>query len=312
MKIVTAGARYADIDAYAGCAAYAELLQKQGYPAKAVIEAVPNQSIPTIVRSWSTDIANIYQPSDEDTFILVDVSEPDYFEAFVDRDRIDEVIDHHPGLETYWQERIGAGAIIEHVGAACTQIFEKWEKAGILAQMSETSSRLLMCGILDNTLNFGAKITTDRDRHAYKELRKLANLPEDWPAQYFSACQDGIVADLVQAVRDDTKTMSDFKTFPGAIAVGQLAIWNGPELASKSFETFSKVLVEDQPRWFMNLISIKDGRSYFVTDNLEMQAWLCELLGVKFDGNMATADRMWLRKEIKKADIVRASSSSLK
>jgi inorganic pyrophosphatase/exopolyphosphatase len=308
MKIITAGARYADIDAYAGCIAYAELLQQQGQIAQAVITAVPNQSIPSIVREWPTNLQTAYKPSEDDTFTLIDVSEPEYFESFVDQDRIDEVIDHHPGLEQYWQQRIGSGAIIEHVGAACTQIFEKWEQSGALDKMSKTSARLLMCGILDNTLNFGAKITTDRDRHAYDELSKLAQLPADWPAQYFDACQVGIVSDLPQSIKDDTKNMSGFKTFPEAITVGQLAIWDGPELASDSFEMLKKVLTQEQQMWLMNIISIKDGRSYFVSDSPEVVAWISELLGVSFKDSVAVADRMWLRKEIKKADILKASA----
>lgn len=308
MKIITSGARYIDIDAYAGCVAYAELLQKQDQAAQAVSTGVLNQSIPTIVRGWAVDFKTTYDPAEGDTFTLIDVSEPDYFESFVDRTRIDEVIDHHPGFEAYWQECIGEGATIEHVGAACTQVFEKWAQAELDAEMSETSARLLMCGILDNTLNFGAKITTKRDHHAYDALSQIANLPEDWPAQYFGACQSEIVADLPQAIRDDTKTMAGFKTFPDAIAVGQMAIWDGAALATDSFETFKAVLSADQPRWFMNLISIKDGSSYFVTDDVAAQAWLAALLGVTFEGNVAIANRMWLRKEIKKADIVKVSA----
>jgi len=307
MKVVTSGARYVDIDAYACCIAYAELLQKQGTAAKAVSEAVINQSIPALIRNWPTNLETQYQPSSEDTFILVDVSEPEYFEAFVDAKRIDEVIDHHPGLEDYWRERIGEGTIIEQVGAACTQIFEKWERADMLSQMSKESAGLLMCGILDNTLNFGAEITTDRDRHAYEELNKAAQLPEDWAAQYFEACESEVVADLSQAVKDDTKTMRSFKSFDKPLAVGQLAIWSAPELATGSFDTFKSILEEDQPFWFMNLISIKDGRSYFVTDVPEVKDWLTELLNVEFDRNIAAANRMWLRKEIMKADIIKDS-----
>lgn len=304
MRIITSGAHYIDIDAYAGCVAYAELLQKLGQAAQAVGEATLNQSVPPILREWQTDFKTTYTPSSDDTFTLIDVSESEYFESFVDQTRIDEVIDHHPGFEEYWQERIGNGATIEHVGAACTQIFEKWEQAGILDQMSQASARLLMCGILDNTLNFGAKITTERDRHAYEELRSIANLPEDWPAQYFAACQAEIVRDLPQAVRDDTKTKRGLKTFSDTVAIGQLAVWDGPELALRAFETFKNTLSADEPLWFMNLISIKDGRSYFVTDTPAVQLWLTNLLGVKFDGTVAVADRMWLRKEILKADII--------
>ena len=304
MKIVTSGSRYIDIDAYAGCIAYAELLQKQGHPAQAVAEAALNQSVPPILREWQADFKTDYVPSDDDTFILIDVSEAKYFEDFVDQDRIDEIIDHHLGFEQYWQGRIGGNAVIEDVGAACTQVFEKWEKAGRLDDMSQISARLLMCGILDNTLNFGADITTVRDHHAYEELSSIAGLPEDWPAQYFAACQAEITQDLSQAVKDDTKTIDYFKTISDPVAVGQIAVWDGLELALQSFEAFKETLLAEQPAWVVNLISIKDGRSYFVTDAPAVQAWLAKLLGVTFEGTVAAADRMWLRKEIIKADIM--------
>ncbi len=35
----------------------------------------------------------------------------------------------------------------------------------------------------------------------------------------------------------------------------------------------------------------------------KVRAWISELLGVTFDGNVARADRMWLRKEIIKKDL---------
>lgn len=92
------------------------------------------------------------------------------------------------------------------MGAACTQVFEKWEQSGLLKEISETSARLLMCGILDNTLNFGADITTERDHHAYGMLKKYANLPEDWPARYFRDCQKVILQNLSASLKHDTKT----------------------------------------------------------------------------------------------------------
>jgi|GEM_PF-4130639 len=33
-------------------------------------------------------------------------------------------------------------------------------------------------------------------------------------------------------------------------------------------------------------------------DDVALQQWLAGLLGVKFEGILATADRLWLRKEI--------------
>lgn len=220
MIIVTAGGKYLDIDAYAGCMAYAELLNAIGRPARAVSTAIVNKSVPAVVRAWNAPLTTTYAPSAEDRFTLIDVSNPDYFEKFVDMARIDEVIDHHPGHEAFWQARIGDGATIEWVGAACTQVAEKWVAARRINDISQTSARLLMYGILDNTLNFGADVTTDRDRQAYALLAKYADLPSDWPARYFSACQEEILADIARAVADDTKIIDSFKTFAGSVAVG--------------------------------------------------------------------------------------------
>lgn len=302
MRIITAGSNYSDIDVYGGIIAYAELLQAQGVAAQAVTTAVLNDSIPPIVRSWPVPLKREYTPNGDDSYTLIDVSEPKYFEKFVDLERIDEVIDHHPGHEDFWREKIGDRATIEHVGAACTQVFEKWKKANLLGQISETSARLLMCGILDNTLNFGADITTERDHVAYATLKGYANLPEDWPAQYFRDCQQIIMKDLANSLKNDTKT-PHYKTYPYSTAVGQLAFWDAKDVAASSEEVFKQVIAAQEPHWFMNVLSISEKKSYFVTDVPEMKAWLSDLLGVRFVGNVAQADRLWLRKEIMKADI---------
>jgi inorganic pyrophosphatase/exopolyphosphatase len=309
MRIITSGSRYLDIDAYAGIVAYAELLNQLGLHAEAVSTAPFNESIPEIVRTWQTPLKTEYIPNPSDTYTLIDVSEPEFFESFVDHACIDEIIDHHPDFLEYWQERIGDNALIEHVGAACTQVYEQWEQAGLAEHISETSARLLMCGILDNTLNFGADITTDRDKHAYTELSKYADLPDDWPAQYFSACQASIMDDVANALANDTKTIN-FKSFPRPLAVGQLAIWDAHDATQHSFSTFKSAITASKPDWFLNIISMHDNKSYLVTDVPEVQAWLQDTLGVQFGGNIAAADRPWLRKEIIKADIVRASDGS--
>lgn len=305
MRIITAGPKYSDIDVYGGITAYAELLRKQGFEAQAVTTAKLNDSISPLVRAWKVDLAREYTPQPEDTYTLIDVSEPGYFEKFVDMERIDEIIDHHPGFEDFWKQRIGDRALIEPVGAACTQVAEKWEQAGLIDQISETSARMLMCGILDNTLNFGADITTERDYKVYVVLKQYANLPEDWPAQYFRDCQQIIMQDLAASLKNDTKTPT-LRTYPHPTAVGQLALWDAAAIAKESDATFKQVISTIEPHWFMNAISISEKKSYFITDVPEMKQWLSNLLNVTFTGNIAEADRMWLRKEIFKADIDKA------
>jgi hypothetical protein len=306
MKIVTAGGSFMDIDAYGGCIAYAELLRKQGFDAAAASTAPFNESIPESVRAWGAPLQRDYQASPADTYTLIDISDPDFFESFVVPDRIDEVIDHHSAFEDYWRERIGDKSDIEHIGAACTQVFERWERAGLLDEISPVSAGLLMCGILDNTLNFGAVIAGDRDRHAYTELSRRANLPQDWPARYFMECQNAIVHDVAGVMPSATKVVQ-YQTFDKPIAVGQLAIWD-KQTIHQLRPRFKEALASMQPAWLMNVISLSEKKSYFVSDVPAVQEWLADLLGVHFDGDMAVADRMWLRKEIMKEDITRATS----
>lgn len=302
MKIVTTGSQYLDIDGYAGCVAYAELLNLQGLQARAVSMTPTNSSIPPIVLNWHAPLDTSYEPSADDTYTLIDVSNPDYFESFAAPDRIDAVIDHHPGFEGYWHERIGEAAIIERVGAACTQVFELWEHSGLTNVMSETSARLLICGILDNTLNFGADITSNRDKHAYVALQRIANFPADWPQKYFSACQNMIINDLSSSIANDIKVLN-FRTFRHTVAFGQLALWDAGSTIQQSFETIKATVSVVQPHWFMNVISLNDNRSYFISDDNQIKTWLSSLLNLAFAGNVAAADRLWLRKEVMKADI---------
>lgn len=306
MRIITAGDTYMDIDAYAGCVAYAELLQQMDISAQAVSTATLNQSIPPIVREWLVSLQTSYQPSPDNTFTLIDVSNPEYFQSFVDLDHVDEVIDHHPGFKDFWHNRIGDKTTIEHVGAACTQVFEKWQQAQLADNISQTSARLLMCGILDNTLNFGAKIANARDREAYDALSTYAHLPANWPEIYFEACQTYIMQDLADAIINDTKNVK-YTTFPRRMAVGQVAIWDAADAIHQSFDVFKSTLQNIQPDWCMNIISIDGNKSYFVSDVPEVRDWFAQVLNVQFDGNVSVADRMWLRKEIMKADIGRST-----
>jgi inorganic pyrophosphatase/exopolyphosphatase len=304
VKIITSGSKYIDIDAYAGIVAYTELLKLHGIQAKGVSTAVWNESISKTVRSYNASFAADYKANDEDSFTLIDVSEPEYFDKIVDAAKVDEIIDHHPGFEKYWQELIGDKAHIEFIGAACTLVYERWLAAGLADKMSDTSAKLLVTGILDNTLNFKAHVTTDRDKAAYKALVAHAHVPDSWTAQYFTECQEAILADAEAAIRNDSKTLS-FRTFSHPLSVGQLVVWDANEVIRRYQGAIEQVLSAVKPNWFMNLVSVGEGSSYFVCNNPTVQDWVAELLGVKFEGDIAKADRLWLRKEIIKQDQLR-------
>ncbi|HEV7453811.1 MAG TPA: DHH family phosphoesterase [Candidatus Saccharimonadales bacterium] len=297
MRIITSGYPYIDIDAYGAMVAYAALLNIQGQPAKAATSSKLNESIPVTLRNLHAPVELQYLPNPGESFTLVDISDPSHFDPIVNIDRLDEIIDHHPGTESYWRQYPRNMIDIEIVGSVCTMIYERWARAGLLSTMDRVSATLLAAGILDNTLNFQASISSERDKEAYRDLQGIAHLTDSWPAQYFGDCQEGIERDLETAIRNDIKVL-EFKGQPNVYAVGQIVIWDAQSIINDHIDTITRTVSSVQPAWFMNVVSIKGDKSYFVCDNPDVQNWLSSLLGIRFSGNVAPATRLWLRKEI--------------
>ncbi|MFJ2714309.1 DHH family protein [Pseudomonas sp. NPDC087346] len=297
MKIITSGSAYLDIDAYACCIAYAELLNLQGIPARAVSGAKPNASVSKAVLGWGCAF-HAHQPSPTDEFVLVDVSDYHHFDPMVVLNQVVEVIDHHPGYEDYWAQRLGTAADIRPIGAAATQVFQRWEAVGLLSRISQPSAALLATAILDNTLNFSGQMTTELDIRAYEVLARQAKLPADWPAQYFRECQASIESNLFDAVAADLKRMKPESQLPEVFA--QMTVWNADALIQKHRPAISRWMAEQGADWLLNVISISEGKSCLLADPLVSQQKLNRLLPLEWQAGMAVLKPSMLRKELLK------------
>lgn len=302
MHVVTSGHAFIDIDAYGSTVALAELLRLQGEDALAADTAPLNSSIPTSLRNLKVQYSTGYKPSPDDVFTIVDLSVPEYFDFNAPVDKVVGVVDHHLDQKDFWDERLGSRSHIEFVGAACTQVYELWQKSGVLDKMSQNSAKLLACGILDNTLNLKAKITTERDQSAYTHLSKHAGLTDDWPEQYFADCQDFTLNDIDKAIGSDSKHLQ-YPSLSSKTYVGQLVLWDAKEFMQSSKNIIRRILSAEDLPWYMNLIDIRSGKSVFFCEDTDLKSWLADILGVTFEKDLATANRMWLRKEIMKQAI---------
>ena len=222
MVVVTSGSKYMDIDGYACSIAYARLLNLLGINAKAISSANLNNSITNSLRNLNTKLDN-YQAKDDDKYVIVDVSNPKFFDKFVKQENVIKVIDHHVGYEEFWRDRIGENANIEFIGAAATLVFEEYEKNNMLDNMSTDVAKLLMAAILDNTLKFTAKITSNRDRVAYKRMQEIVG-NKDFDKLYFHECQLQIEQNLEETIKNDTKIEKVSESLPKVF--GQLTVWN--------------------------------------------------------------------------------------
>ena len=297
--VVTAGAHYLDIDAYACTVALTELLRLRGENAVAWSAAAYNYSVcPSLVEDGQIMKA-LPTPEWEKRgrYIIVDVSDPEYLKKSIPLENVVAVYDHHVGFESYWQSRIGGNAKIEFIGAAATLIYREWKKAGLLDRMTLPTARLLIAAILDNTLNLTSANTTQEDRDVFWALCAHADVDESWCASYFSEVQAGVEADLRNALLNDTKTVRDNPVLPEKVA--QLCVWD----AERILRRLPEIRGWFEGQWMLNLIDLQHRCSWFVCDDPYHQEKIGRLFDVVFENGVAKTSVPYLRKEIIKKTI---------
>lgn len=293
MIILTSGKKYLDIDGYASCLAYRELLKMRGIESKFVSTAIPNYSITESLLQLPFHLDK-YEISPTDEFIIIDLSNKAFFENFVREDNIIELIDHHPGFENYWNDRLKENAHIEQVGAVATIIAEKYEQYNLLSNMNKDIAKLLMAAILDNTLNFTAKATKQRDIDAYNKLETLTK-SFNFKSAYFGEVQNFIEKDLVSSIVNDMKLEETCEYLPKTL--GQLTIYDISTILTK-LELIKDTMYKYDKNWLINIICLKGNYSYIVCSDDEVTANLIKMFNTSSNNNIVVLQPSILRKEI--------------
>ena len=293
MIVITVGKSYIDIDGYASSIAYRELLKIKGIESRFVSNAVLNYSITDSLRNIPYNIDD-YSINSNDKYIILDLSDKSYFSLFVDENKIVEIIDHHPGFKDYWYKKLGNNAIIEPIGSVATIIIEKYIQDNLLDKMDKNIAKLLMAAILDNTLNFTANITTNRDKIAYKRLEEITN-EYDYASKYFSECQKYIENNLKQSIDNDIKFQKISDYLPKVL--GQLTIWNIDKLLKKR-DLINQIMNNYDNEWILNIISLSNNTSYIIYSNEETKNKLKQILNCYEKDEFLIKTPAILRKEI--------------
>lgn len=293
MIVITSGKRYLDIDAYATCIAYRELLKMLGIEAKFVSTAPLNYSITKSLLEIPYTLDN-YNVDKNDKFIVIDISNKEFFEDFVKKDNVIEIIDHHPGFDNYWNNLLGKNSIIEQIGSVATIIVEKYEENNLLNKMDKNIAKLLMAAILDNTLNFTAEVTKKRDKDAYNKLEQIAE-NFTFKTSYFSECQKIVEDDLINSIVNDVKIEETSKYLPKVL--GQLTIWNITTILDKK-DIIKEVMNSYGNEWLINIISLEEKRSYVVCSNENVKNNISKLFNCTTASDVLIISPAKLRKEI--------------
>ena len=297
--IVSSGGTYTDPDALGSAIAYAELLRLQGNDAYAVLPGPLNHAITDMVRALQPQFLTT-PPAGEAAYVLVDISNPDWVEKFVDLDKVIAVLDHHHGFESYWKERIGNQAKIEMIGAAATLVWEAWVASGHAHRISPSSANLLMIAIVSNSLNFKVAITSERDHAAFRELQKHGTLRAGWVEQYLQEVESALANDLENLLPHDTKT----ETIPQLekpVLISQIELYDGKRFLDTYQERLLAFLRQQStPYTFADLPSMGEECTYFVAENPRVQELLAQHFHVHFENSIARYPTIILRKMILK------------
>lgn len=293
MIIITSGKKYIDIDAYASCIAYRELLKLNGIESKFVSNSVLNYSITKSLLDLPFYVDK-YEISPNDKFIVIDLSNKEFFEEFIQENSIIELIDHHPGFEDYWNNKIGKKSHIEQIGSVATIIVEKYEEYNLLNDMNKDIAKLLMAAILDNTLNFTANITKQRDKDAYNKLAKLTGFT-DFKTMYFYEVQNVIEQDLINAIANDIKIEETCRYLPKTL--GQLTIYDVTSIL-RNLDVIKTTMNKYNKKWLINIICLKENRSYIICSDKNIKNNLVKLFNNNSDSDIIILNPAILRKEI--------------
>ncbi len=298
--IITTGYKYTDIDALACAVGYSELLSKKDIKNEIVLPGILNHSVTESLKIKLNNIRTSIEVSPEDEFVIVDVSDPDQLPDFVNLQKVINIFDHHAGFEDLWQEKIGKNSNIEMIGACATLIYEEWVKNNLQNEMSQFTAELLLHAIVSNTLNFKIGITSDRDRRAFEELLNISNLSLGWIEKYFNEQEEGLYQDVIGTIINDTKG-PDKEIEEDPLIFGQLELWNGFSFLENHKKDIEKAMEYfNEVSWLMSIPSISEGKNYLYAKDLRVISVLEEKLNVKFKDNVATTDRLLLRKQIRK------------
>ncbi len=295
LTVVTSGQTRIDIDAYACIIAYTELLQLEGQRAEAVIPGKLNASVP----GYLADLGSYRQIPSTPVFktVLVDISDPAFTATFATPDTITEVFDHHLGFEDFWKQRLGDQAHIEFIGACATLIWEEFVQRGATERISVSSATLLAAAIISNSLNFHASMTSVRDREAFIAITKQAQLPQSFTADYFRACEQDALKNVTSTIVNDTKIQS-FPNLGIDLVIGQCELWDSSMFVREQLATIENVLKPLGQHWIFTSPSISEGKNYLYTKNADLKKWFTEAIGVVWNDDIGTTDRLYLRKEI--------------
>lgn len=197
--------------------------------------------------------------------ILVDHNEASQSIKGLETANIVEIIDHH---------RLGALKTIlpiymdiEPLGSTCTIVYQLYLKNNL--KPSETVAKVLLAGLISDTVILKSPTTTQTDVDTANELTKLANVTLNEFAEKMFSSMGGLTEDVA-----NEKIESDFKIYAEngiSVGIGQCEVVTLKDLSNYKdayLKTLEEVRLKNSLDWAMLMITdvIKETSVLLTTD----------------------------------------------
>lgn len=237
-KVIVIGHKNPDTDSIVSAIAGAEYLEKVlGKNAKAYRAGVLNNETKFILEKWGVEIPEEMNSSVEaESICLVDHNEVSQLAEGIDQGNVDFVIDHHKVAITTEKPIFMR---LETIGSTSTLLAKMFFEKGI--SLSDNMAKLLLSGILSDTLNFTSPTTTQDDKDMALKLNETAKLEmESYVGEMFKAKSS------LEGISTEEIITLDYKEFEmGAKKVG-VGTWETtlPESVNERKEEIFQILAQ--------------------------------------------------------------------
>lgn len=295
MKYVVTSYVSPDLDGTSCMYAYSEFLRKTGKDSDYYIAGTPMQEVQIVCDMFHITLKGSKKIGDDDKVVIVDTNDLELIPA-PKLENIVEFIDHHIKYNNS-EKCKNAKFQIEMVGAAATLVAEKFQRNKV--EISRESSILLYYGIISNTINFKAKVTTAKDLEMAKWLKE----------QWCEICDEKVAKIFIQKshIRENLKDAMEaqvVREFQNKkITIAQLEYANMEEFLQENEEKIRKILkdIKHEKKLdyiLINCVDILKGYSTILVIDEETEKLMDDLLQIKFENQKAKTEELILRKEI--------------
>lgn len=297
MKLLVTSYTNPDLDGVACTLGYAEFLQKNGKGSIAAIFGNPHREARFVLRKFNIpDLPDADKIIDEvDGIIIVDTSNLRSLSTKIDPQKVIEVIDHRKVHEAH--EFPNAKIQIELVGSAATLIAEKFYNTN--APISMESAALLYSAIVSNTINFQAKVTTERDRKMADWLKDKYAIPDNYVRNMFLD-KSHFTKPLKETMADDFVV---FHINGRSLGIAQLEIVDVDEFIRANHDAIIGTLTEFKAEKsldlvFLTCIDVEKAFNQIVVIDNETKELIDRALSIEVKGDVGRTNGIFMRKEI--------------